>query len=221
MTGTRIQLQGVEVRADDGSLILEETSLDLLPGWYGLNGSNGSGKTTLLKVLAGLVIPSRGRISYWLEGNELPGDAFKGYLGYKPQQAAYYENMTVAGYLRYVAQMKLLPKRESAERAQQLCAAFQLITAGDTVISQLSGGQKQRLMLVQALLGDPWFLLLDDLLKGVDIESRFAIVHTLYELTCGTVTVLAGDTFLGLDGWLDGEVMLADGAAAYVSRLHV
>lgn len=213
MRGAELKLTGVELRADDGHLLLEDVNLALPPGWYGLEGSNGSGKTALLQAIAGLYPPARGLITYRLHGVALSGNAFKPYLGYKPQQAAYYDNMTVGAYLRYVGEMKLMPRATREERSYELCERFGLSAEWKTPVQRLSGGNKQRLMIVQAMLADPWFLLLDEPLYGLDIEIRFLLLDALYEMTPGTVAIFTG-ALEGLNnGWLDAVIKLDNGTA--------
>ncbi|MDQ0091028.1 ABC-type multidrug transport system ATPase subunit [Paenibacillus anaericanus] len=214
MRGAELKLTAVELHAENGHLLLGDVNLVLTPGWYGLEGANGSGKTALLKAIAGLYQPVRGLITYQLHGVALSGNAFKPYLGYKPQQAAYYDNMTVEAYLRYVGEMKLMPRTTIDERSRELCERLGLSNERKTPIQRLSGGNKQRLMIVQAMLADPWFLLLDEPLYGMDIEIRFLLLDALYEMTPGTVAIFSG-ALEGLQGgWLDAVIKLDNGTAA-------
>lgn len=214
MRGAELKLAGVELHEDNGHLLLGDVNLTLPPGWYGLEGTNGSGKTALLKAIAGLYQPVRGLITYQLHGVALSGNAFKSYLGYKPQHAAYYDNMNVEAYLRYVGEMKLMPRTTIEERSRELCERLGLSDERKTPIQRLSGGNKQRLMIVQAMLADPWFLLLDEPLYGLDIEIRFLLLNALYEMTPGTVAIFSG-ALEGLQGgWLDAVIKLDNGTAA-------
>lgn len=213
MRGAELKLSAVELHADNGHLLLGDVNLVLPPGWYGLQGANGSGKTALLKAIAGLYKPACGLITYQLHGVTLSGNAYKPYLGYKPQHAAYYDNMTVEAYLRYVGEMKLMPRTTIEERSCELCERLGLSNERKTPIQRLSGGNKQRLMIVQAMLADPWFLLLDEPLYGLDIEIRFLLLNALYEMTPGTVAIFSG-ALEGLQGgWLDAVIKLDNGMA--------
>lgn len=214
MRGAELKLTSVELHADHGQLLLGDVNLTLPPGWYGLEGANGSGKTALLKAIAGLYPPAHGRITYQLHGVELSGNGFKPHLGYKPQQAAYYDNMTVEAYLRYVGEMKLMPRASIEERSRELCERLGLSAEWRTPIHRLSGGNKQRLMIVQAMLADPWFLLLDEPLYGMDIEIRFLLLNALYEMTPGTVAIFSGSMEGQQSGWLDAVIKLENGTAA-------
>jgi len=208
MRGAELKLIGVDIHRNDGKLLLGNVNLDLQPGWYGLDGANGSGKSALLKSIAGLYKPKRGLITYHLHGAALTGNAFKSQLGYKPQHTAYYDNMTIEAYLRYVGEMKLMSREKIEGRAQELCEIFGISTERKTLIQHLSGGNKQRLMIVQAMLGDPWFLLLDEPLYGLDIEIRFQLLDALYEKTAGTVTIFSGALDDLKEGWLDATIKL-------------
>lgn len=214
MRGAELKLTGVELLADNGHLLLEDVNLALPPGWYGLEGVSGSGKTALLQAIAGLYPPARGMITYQLHGMALSGNAFKPYLGYKPQQAAFYDNMTVGAYLRYVGEMKLMSRAAIEERSRELCERLRLTAEWKTPIQRLSGGGKQRLMIIQAMLADPWFLLLDEPLYGLDIEIRFLMLDALYEMTPGTVAIFSGALEDLQEGWLDAVIKLHKGTAA-------
>lgn len=213
MRGAELKLTDVELHADKGHLLLGDVNLTLPPGWYGLEGANGSGKTALLRAIAGLYPPASGLITYLLHDVTLSGNDVKSYLGYKPQQAAYYDNMTVEAYLRYVGEMKLMPRTAIEEQSRELCERFGISAEWKTLIQRLSGGNKQRLMIVQAMLADPWFLLMDEPLYGLDIESRFFLLDALYEMTSGTVAIFSG-ALEGLQkGWLDAVIKLDNGTA--------
>lgn len=213
MRGALLQLKAIELHTREGERLLGDVNLHLPAGWYGLEGANGSGKTALLQAIAGLYPPASGEIVYQLHGTALPGNAFKSYLGYKPQHPAYYDNMTVESYLRYIGEMKLLPQSTIMERARELCERLGLAADWKTPIPHLSGGNKQRLTMIQALLGDPWFLLLDEPLSGLDIEMRFQLIDTLYELTAGTVAIFTGSLESLQGGWLDAFIKLSNGTA--------
>lgn len=216
MRGAHLQLKAVELHTREGERLLGDVNLRLPAGWYGLEGANGSGKTALLQAIAGLYPPAQGEILYQLHGTPLPGNTFKSYLGYKPQQAAYYDNMTVKSYLRYIGEMKLLPQATITERSCELCERLGLAAEWKTPIPHLSGGNKQRLTMVQALLGDPWFLLLDEPLYGLDIEMRFQLIDTLYELTAGSVVIFTGSLESLQGGWLDEVIQLKNSTALMV-----
>jgi ABC-type multidrug transport system ATPase subunit len=209
-----LQLKAVELHTREGERLLGDVNLRLPSGWYGLEGANGSGKTALLQAIAGLYPPAHGEILYQLHGTPLPGNTFKSYLGYKPQHAAYYDNMTVESYLRYVGDMKLLPRPTTEQRSRELSERLGLTAEWKTLIPHLSGGNKQRLTLIQALLADPWFLLLDEPFYGLDIEMRFQLIDTLYELTAGTVIIFTGSLESLQGGWLDAVIRLNKGTAS-------
>lgn len=214
MRGALLQLKAVELHTREGERLLGDVNLRLPAGWYGLEGANGSGKTALLQAIAGLYPPASGEIVYQLHGTALPGNAFKSYLGYKPQHPAYYDNMTVESYLRYVGEMKLLPRPTTEQRSHELSERLGLTAEWKTLIPHLSGGNKQRLTIAQALLGDPWFLLLDEPLSGLDIEMRFQLIDTLYDLTAGTVVIFAGSLESLQGGWLDAVIEFSNGTAS-------
>ena len=99
---------------------LEDISLTFTPGVYGLLAPNGAGKTTLIKMLTTLLFPTKGQILWEGEDIRALGAEYRGLLGYLPQQFGYYPNYTPRQFLRYVAALQCIPKREAEERISRL-----------------------------------------------------------------------------------------------------
>ena len=145
----------------------------------GLLGPNGAGKTTTMNVLTGYLSASEGRVI--ISGHDIleePMEARR-QLGYLPEQPPLYPEMTVEEYLRFVAELRRVPR---AQRAEQVRKAMNRVAAADMahrLIRNLSKGYRQRVGLAAALLGDPEVLILDEPTVGLDpaqmIEFRALI----------------------------------------------
>jgi gliding motility-associated transport system ATP-binding protein len=137
----------------------------------GFLGPNGAGKTTTMRILAGIFPPSSGEVR--IAGRD-PGReplACRRAVGYFPEYAPFYPDLSVAGYLRFVARMKRLRGREVARAVDAVVAACGLGRVAQRRVGTLSKGYRQRVGLAQALCGDPPILVLDEPTIGLDPEQ--------------------------------------------------
>lgn len=156
-----------------GKRALDRVSLDLPgAGLVGLLGPNGAGKSTLMKLLVAALLPTGGEIR--MDGKALPGceKDLKARLGYLPQSFGLYDELTVRGFLDYMAALKGIaePRREIA----RVIAETHLEEKKNARIRTLSGGQRQRVGIAQALLGSPELLIFDEPTVGLDPEERIS-----------------------------------------------
>jgi ABC-2 type transport system ATP-binding protein len=146
---------------------VQDLSFRVLPGEVvGLVGPNGAGKTTTLHCLAGITIPTRGRIC--VAGHDLAADpvAAKSALAFVPDEPHLFEYLTVEEHLRFVA--RLYRVSEVNRRVPQVLREMELEDRHATLPGELSRGMKQKLAIACALIHDPKALLLDEPLTGLD-----------------------------------------------------
>ncbi len=145
----------------------------------GFLGLNGAGKTTTLKILGCVLLPTSGRVS--IDGYDVvqnPHEIRKR-IGFLPESPPLYEEMTVGGYLAFVAQLRGVPADQA--RTRVLAAEEKTGTRGadDQVISSLSHGFRQRVGVAQAIVHNPALLILDEPTSGLDpvqiVEMRSLI----------------------------------------------
>ena len=134
----------------------------------GLLGPNGAGKTTTMRMLTGFLPPTDGRIR--IAGHDVFEDArrARAAIGYLPETPPLYPEMTVRGYLRFVAAIKDVRRalrNEAVDRALERCG---LTGVQRRVIGQLSKGFRQRVGLAQAIVHSPQLLVLDEPTVGLD-----------------------------------------------------
>ena len=134
----------------------------------GFLGPNGAGKTTTLRILAGIFPPTTGEVR--LAGRDAAREplACRRLVGYFPEYAPFYPDLRVAGYLRFVARLKRLPRADREPAVAAVLAACGLEGVAERRIGTLSKGYRQRVGLAQALCGDPPILILDEPTIGLD-----------------------------------------------------
>lgn len=132
----------------------------------GLVGPNGAGKTTTLRALAGIIPPTRGRLS--IAGHDIVGDpvAAKRELAYVPDDPRLFDTLTVAEHLEFVAAAYRLGN--VADTADELLERFEMTEKRNTVAGELSRGMRQKVAICCAYLHNPKAILLDEPLTGLD-----------------------------------------------------
>ncbi len=155
----------------------------------GLLGPNGAGKSTTMKLLTGVLPPSEGsaRVAGY-DVFEQPLEV-KRRIGYLPETPPLYPELTVAGYLRFVGELKQLPGRGLKAEVERVAGLTGVSDVLGRVIQNLSKGYQQRVGIAQALLGSPPVLILDEPTEGLDPAQR-AEVRALIKGLAGKHTVL-------------------------------
>ena len=206
---------------------LEDISLTFSPGVYGLLGPNGAGKTTLMKMLATLLFPTKGEILWNGEDILALGAEYRGLLGYLPQQFGYYPNYTPRQFLRYVAALQCIPKREAEGRISRLLELVGLGADGDRKLKKFSGGMIQRVGIASAMLNDPQLLILDEPTAGLDPRERVRfrnLIHALAEdriVLLSTHIVSDVETIAGqIVMFRDHHLYCCDTPASICARFH-
>jgi sulfate/thiosulfate transport system ATP-binding protein len=156
--GDFVALDDVSIEVPDGSLTA-------------LLGPSGSGKSTLLRVIAGLEQPDAGRVMI-SGGDATDVPAQKRGVGFVFQHYAAFKHMTVRNNIAFGLSIRKRPKKEIAERVDELISLVHLDGFGDRYPSQLSGGQRQRMALARALAVEPKVLLLDEPFGALDANVR-------------------------------------------------
>lgn len=162
---------------------LKGVSFELRPGQVaGLLGPNGAGKSTTIRILTGIIPPDAGCASLCGHDTLTRSIAARSVLGYLPESAPSYPEMSVRNFLAYRASIQGIPPRE---RRAALDRAIERCWLGDVrarPIGQLSKGYRQRVGLAAAILHDPRVLILDEPTNGLDptqIARMRALVREL------------------------------------------
>lgn len=185
-----LTIDRVSKRFKDKSAV-DDVSLTLTPGVWGLLGANGAGKTTLMRMCCGIMQPSSGEI----RADGIPidrlGAAYRDSLGYLPQEFGFYPSFTVRDYLDYMAALKGIGKRDARRRTNDLLEQLGLADVRKKRIAKLSGGMKRRVGIAQALLNEPEILILDEPTSGLDPSERVRFRNLLSEFAQGRIVLIS------------------------------
>jgi ABC-2 type transport system ATP-binding protein len=167
--------------------------LEVRPGEiFGLIGPDGAGKTSTFQILGGVMEATGGAAE--LLG--LPARQARASVGYLTQAFSLYPDLSVAENLRYVGELRRVPRREIEERGHRYLAMFGMERFTGRLAGRLSGGMKQKLALACALVAEPRVLLLDEPTTGVDPVSRREFWDALAQLSAQGMTILLATPYL-------------------------
>ena len=192
-------------------IAVEDVSLTLSPGVWGLLGANGAGKTTLMRMIAGILTPSGGRVLWDGIDTASLGEAYRDALGYLPQSFGFYPEFTVLDYLEYVATLKGLPRRVYREKIDGLLEQLTLTQVRKKHIKKLSGGMQRRVGIAQALLNDPEILILDEPTSGLDPGERVRFRNLLSEFAHDRIVLISTHIVSDVEYIAAKNVIMKDG----------
>lgn len=179
-----IKIKDLTVRFKNGTTAINHVNLEISDGIYGLLGENGAGKTTLMRVLTTISKPTSGEVQ--IDGmmyTEENYEKIQQKIGYLPQEIDLYPNLSVRECLEYMGELEGVEKHELAKRINYYLEKTSLGKHQKKKISQLSGGMKRRVGLIQALLNEPDFLIVDEPTAGLDPEERIRIRNLLVDFS--------------------------------------
>lgn len=155
---------------------------------FGLLGANGAGKSTLIHILVGALKADSGEASVLGMNPQKQKFELRLKLGYMPQQAALYEDLTARDNVRFFGKARNIPNLE--KRIMEVLEFLNLAERANDPVYGFSGGMKQRLSLACALVHRPKLLLLDEPSTGVDPKLRDSLWEHFHQLTQEGVTIL-------------------------------
>ena len=158
--GSSTAVDGISFAVDRGEVV-------------GFLGPNGAGKSTAMKIISGFLEPTSGQA--WIDGHNSHTDpiAARRKLGYLPEGAPAYSDMSVAAFLGFVAAMHGMSKAQANDRLAELVERVDLASVWNQRIDSLSKGFKRRVGIAQALVHDPDALILDEPTDGLDPIQKY------------------------------------------------
>ncbi|HEY8362600.1 MAG TPA: ABC transporter ATP-binding protein [Tissierellaceae bacterium] len=168
---------------------VDNVSLTLREGVYGLLGANGSGKTTLMRMICGVLKPTSGNIKF--NGIDVSEEKYRDLLGYLPQDFGYYPEFSAYDFLLYMSSLKGINRKRAKDKSKELLELVSLSDVAEKKIKTFSGGMKQRLDIAQALLNDPKVLILDEPTAGLDPNERIRFRNLISRLGRDRIALLS------------------------------
>ena len=158
---------------------------------YGFLGPNGAGKSTTMNIMTGYLGATEGEVL--INGHNIleEPEAAKKCIGYLPEMPPLYTDMKVNEYLRFVAELKKIPKKERQEQIEKVMLMVKIMDVQDRLIKNLSKGYKQRVGLAQAILGFPEIIILDEPTVGLDPKQIIEIRELIRELAKEHTVILS------------------------------
>ena len=208
------------LRKDYGSIrALDGISFDVSRGdILGFLGPNGAGKTTAMKLITGFIDPDGGSVV--VAGHDVASDplAAQRRMGYLPENAPAYGEMTVDGFLRFVADARTLTDARGAiDRVVDMAA---LGTVRHQTIETLSKGFKRRVGLAQAMIHDPEVLILDEPTDGLDPNQKVLVQDLLANLSQERCVILSTHLLDEAEKVCNRAVIISEGRILVDSTPH-
>lgn len=205
-----LTIQKLTKRYKDKTAV-NNVSLTLTPGVWGLLGANGAGKTTLMRMVAGILTPTSGNVLYDGIGIKTLGEAYRDVFGYLPQNFGFYPEFTVTDYLQYMASLKGLPKKDTNLKIDELLHQLTLADVRNKHIRKLSGGMQRRVGIAQALLNDPDILILDEPTSGLDPGERIRFRNILSEFAQQRIVLISTHIVSDVEYIANRNAIMKDG----------
>ncbi|MDA0271758.1 MAG: ATP-binding cassette domain-containing protein [Proteobacteria bacterium] len=171
---------------------VENLTFKLVPGEIlGFLGPNGAGKSTTMKMLTGFLRPSSGEVRIWGSDVWQDGLTARRHIGYLPEGAPAYEEMTPRGFLEFIADARGLTGVERANRMEETIDVMSLQNVLGQRIETLSKGFKRRVGLAQAILHDPDVLILDEPTDGLDPNQKHQVREMIKGLSRDKIVIVS------------------------------
>jgi len=196
---------GSILAVDDVSFSVERGTV------LGFLGPNGAGKSTTMKMVTGFLTPTAGRAS--LLGHDVQREplAAKRVLGYLPEGAPLYPDMTPRAFLDFVAEIRGLRGAEKRQRVERAVEQTSLQKVLEQPIDTLSKGFKRRVGLAQAILHDPQVLILDEPTDGLDPNQKHEVRELIRSMAAEKAIVLSTHILEEVDAVCTRVIIIAGG----------
>lgn len=185
----------------------------------GLLGPNGAGKTTIIKILTGYLQPDSGRVSVAGLDVLTQTKAAQAHIGYLPETAPLYPELSVQQYLKMIADLRQIPEETQLERISEAVYAVDIEKYLTRPIAHLSKGYRQRVGIAQAMLNRPDLLILDEPTIGLDPTQIVEIRKLIKRLSAHSTVLFSTHILPEVEQLCDRVIILMNGQVKADSRL--
>jgi ABC-2 type transport system ATP-binding protein len=193
-------------------LAVNDLSFSVGPGEVlGFLGANGAGKSTTMRMIAGFIAPSAGSVTVCGHDIERAPVAAKSCMGYLPEGAPSYGEMTVSEFLDFVADIRGLTGALRRQRRDVVVERLALAPVIEQVIDTLSKGFRRRVGLAQALIHDPRVLILDEPTDGLDPNQKHEVRRLINELSKDKLVIVSTHILEEVHEVCTRAIIIADG----------
>lgn len=199
-------LREVSFRVEDGEIV-------------GLLGPNGAGKTTAIKIITGYMQPDEGTVTVGGLDVLTHTRQVQAILGYLPENAPLYPELSVQGYLQMMADLREIPPQERTARIVEAATATGLMNHLNRPIGQLSKGYRQRVGLAQAILHRPRLLILDEPTLGLDPTQIVEVRRLIRRLSEHSTVLFSTHILSEVEALCDRAIILMNGQVRADARL--
>jgi ABC-2 type transport system ATP-binding protein len=191
---------------------VDDVSFQVSPGEVlGFLGPNGAGKTTTMRMIAGFITPTSGSAS--ICGHDIATEplAAKAALGYLPEGAPSYGEMTVRQFLAFIADLRALEGARRQERLAHVVDHLHLHGVLDQTIETLSKGFRRRVGLAQAIVHDPPVLILDEPTDGLDPNQKHEVRALINAMARDKIIVISTHLLEEVDAVCTRAIIISRG----------
>ena len=200
------------VKSFESLVAVDSLSLRIVPGEIlGFLGPNGAGKSTTMKILTGYLKPTSGTVK--VNGINVEQDpiSVKQLIGYLPEGAPAYEEMTTRRFLTFIAELRGYTGLEIVKRLDHVVDVMSLSSVIDRRIETLSKGFKRRVGIAQAIIHDPKILILDEPTDGLDPNQKHQVRELIRGLSKDKIIIVSTHILEEVTAVCSRAVIISDG----------
>lgn len=184
-------------------------------GIVGLLGSNGAGKSTTMNILCGVLSQTEGKVTIdGIDLRERPEEAKKR-IGFLPQNAPLYLELTVDEYLTYCAHLRLIPKEKIKAAVQEVKEKCGVAHFSKRLLGNLSGGYRQRVGIAQAIIHKPLLVVLDEPTNGLDPNQILEVRSLIKEIATERSVIFSSHILAEIQATCHDIIMIEGGRMVF------
>jgi ABC-2 type transport system ATP-binding protein len=193
--GVKDVLKGVDLEVYKGQII-------------GYIGPNGAGKSTTVKIILGLEEGYAGQVQLFGKDISTQSAAYKKRIGYVPEMADLYDNLTAEEYLTFIGELYGLEAEIAGEKAEKLVDLFGLSEVYHSRIASYSKGMKQKILIISSLLHNPDIFFFDEPINGLDANSVMVFKELLAQLAAQGKTIFYSSHIMDVVEKISNRIIL-------------